>query len=206
MRVLDTAIGLGLLFLVLRVVVRCAQELRSQDNSCSSKAKALALTFLVVASYAWLIYFDAIVIIDRRTGAESDLFGFLTHPEDNSWLALPMHAWSCRHARIVTLSGLAPLCVGSVELFRSFRRAPTVARISAVVAAFLAKDDLCRPLFQDSLEREEARKLVERRIINIWMEHAGKKEVCEAIQEWSNKWKVILNPDRVQIEGTAYVG
>lgn len=81
----------------------------------------------------------------------------------------------------------------------------TVARISAVVAAFLAEDDLCKPLFQDGREREEARKLVERRISDIWMDHAGKEEAREAIQEWSNKWKAILNLDRVQIEGTAYM-
>ena len=204
-RILDTIIGIALLVLVLRVVVRAFQEWRAKGNTPDRKRRVFVLAVLVVASYGWLSYFDGIVAVDPRTGAETDPLGLSTHVEDDSWVALPIHALSCSHPRIVILSGLIPLIIGSVALFRSFRRAPTVPRISTAVAAFLAEDDLCKPLFPDGPERVEARKVVERRIIDIWMDHAGKEEVREAIDKWSNKWKAILDSDRVQTEGPVYL-
>jgi hypothetical protein len=204
-RVLDTIIGIALLILVLRVVVRAFQELRSKANNPNRKRKAFALAALVVASYIWLSYFDGVVMEDQGTGEKTDALGLTTHAKDDSWLALPSHALSCSHARLVLLTGLTPLFLGSLMLFRSFRRAPTVPRISSAVAGFLAEDDLCKPLFPAGPERVEAKNVVERRIIDIWMDHAGKEEVRAAINTWSKEWKAILDPDRVRKEGSAYM-
>ena len=90
--------------------------------------------------------------------------------------------------------------------FWNRKKEPSVRLIHTWTVAFLDEDEACVGLFANRKEKNKAKWAIERRLVEIWLDHSCKEDVRNAIRNIAHSWRLhILDPARVAREGLCYV-
>ena len=128
---LDGVISWTLFLISVSALVGVAQAFLKKGIRPRRRVTMLALALGALAPYAWLMYMDGIVEVDRTTGKATDPLGLAVHAADDSWIALLWHPIGCAHARLVLLTGVLPLGFAVGLFWSRFRRAAGIQEVAA---------------------------------------------------------------------------